>query len=145
MARIRVELRIGAPAAEVWERLRDIPSHVEWMADAERIRMTSDRSEGVGTAFECDTRVGRMRLTDHMEVTEWEPQRAFGVRHVGIVTGTGRFTLTETAGTTLLAWEEDLTFPWWMGSALGARLAAPVLRRIWRGNLARLRRLIEAP
>jgi carbon monoxide dehydrogenase subunit G len=144
MARIRVETRIAAPPSAVWDHLRDIPSHVGWMADAEAIRMTSDGPAGVGTTFDCDTRVGRIRLTDRMEVTEWHPERSFGVRHVGVVTGTGRFTLTGHDGATELVWEEELTFPWWMGAALGARVARPVLRRIWRGNLSRLRRRIES-
>ena len=35
---------------------------------------------------------------------------------------------------------------WWhpMGGALGERTSAPVLRRVWRGNLARLRTRAEA-
>jgi hypothetical protein len=143
MASIRVETRIEAPVEAVWAHLRDIPSHVEWMADAHAIRMKSSQSEGVGTAFECDTRVGRLRLTDHMEVTEWDPGRAMGVRHVGLVTGTGRFDLRQNIDGTTLSWEERLSFPWWMGGAAGASVARPVLRRLWRGNLARLRKRVE--
>jgi len=144
MARIRVETRIEAPVAAVWAHLRDIPSHVTWMADAETIRMTSESTEGVGTTFDCDTRVARLRLTDRMEITEWVPEHALGVRHVGLVTGTGRFTVSDHAGLTDLVWEEDLRFPWWMAGPAGAAIARPVLRRIWTGNLARLRSRVEA-
>lgn len=144
MTRIRVETRIEAPIEAVWAHLCDIPSHVSWMADAEAIRITSPIKAGVGTAFECDTRVGPLRLTDHMEVTEWELGRRLGVRHVGLVTGTGRFELTDGLGGTTLTWEEDLQFPWWMGGVVGAFAARPVLRRLWKGNVARLRTRVLA-
>lgn len=139
VARIRVSTRIPARRAEVWDDVRDLGSHVDWMADAEAIRFTSRRRAGVGTTFECDTRVGPLRLTDLMEVTEWVERHAIGVRHTGLVTGTGRFTLRP-AGVlrraTRFAWEEELTVPWW----LGGPAAAVVLRLVWMRNLRRLRR-----
>ena len=63
------------------------------MADAESIEFVTNQHRGVGTAFLCVTKVGPIRLTDKMRITKWEPQRAMGVEHVGIVTGTGVFTL----------------------------------------------------
>ena len=51
------------------------------MADAEVIRFLTEQTAGVGTRFECVTKVGPIRLTDEMEITEWEPGRAMGVRH----------------------------------------------------------------
>ena len=47
----------------------------------------------MGTSFECDTRVGPLRLTDRMTVVEWDEPRAMAVRHTGLVSGTGRFLL----------------------------------------------------
>lgn len=114
------------------------------MADAVAIRFLSSQREGVGTRFDCDTRVGPLRLTDRMEVTEWNPGRAMGIRHVGLVTGTGRFTLRR-AGLrrTKFTWDERLVFPWWMGGPIGGVVAAPVLRRVWKGNLRRLAAKVE--
>lgn len=130
---------IAAPPAEVWAAIEDVGSHVEWMADAEAIRFETDRTSGAGTRFECDTKVGPFRLTDHMEITEWSPGEAMGVRHTGLVTGEGRFTLRAVDGGTEFAWREELRVPWWLGGGLGA----PVLRRIWQGNLARLKAKVE--
>ncbi len=102
-------------------------------------------ASGVGTRFECDTKVGPIRLTDVMEITEWEDSEAMGVRHLGAVSGSGRFTLTDAAGpATLISWEEQLSFPWWLGSTAGARLAQPVFTALWRGNLRRLGRRVTA-
>jgi uncharacterized protein YndB with AHSA1/START domain len=144
MGRIRVSTTIDAPPARVWDDVKDIGSHVEWMHDAVAIRFTSSRRSGVGTAFDCDTRVGPLRLTDRMEVTEWRPRRSMGIRHVGLVTGTGRFTLSRRrGGRTRFRWEERLVFPWWMGGPVGGLVGGQVLRLIWKRNLANLKRRVE--
>ena len=145
MARIKVSTVIDAPRRDVWAAIEDVGTHVEWMADAVAIRFTSRKHRGEGTTFECDTRVGPLRLTDVMEITEWRPRRAMGVRHTGVVSGEGRFTLRRTRkGGTRFTWQERLRFPWWLGGPIGAAVAAPVLRRIWRRNLANLRAVLRA-
>lgn len=117
------------------------------MEDAVAIRFVTRRRHGVGAAFECDTKVGPFRLVDRMEVTEWRPRRAMGVRHVGLVRGQGRFTITpgRRRGRSEFGWEERLTLPWWMGGPIGRVVIPLVLRQIWRRNLRNLKRLIEAP
>jgi hypothetical protein len=144
VARIRTRIDINAPPSAVWHAIEDVGSHVVWMNDAEAIRLTSRRRRGVGTTFDCDTKVGPFRLTDRLTITEWKPRRAMGVTHVGVVTGTGRFTLRRRrGGRTRFGWDERLTFPWTLGGPLGATLAAPVLKRIWRRNLANLKAFVE--
>ena len=144
MARIRVHTDIDAPRRRVWRHLRDIPSHVEWMADAEAIRFVTERREGVGTVFLCDTKVGPIRLVDRMEITEWREGRVLGVRHAGVVTGEGRFSVRRRGRRrTRFTWEESLRFPWWLGGPLGAAVGSRVLRRIWKRNLVRFRRRVE--
>ena len=118
------------------------------MADAEVIRFRTAQTRGAGTTFDCVTRVGPIRLTDRMEVTEWEPGKAMGVSHSGIVTGSGRFTLEalDDGRRTRFTWDEELHFPWWLGGPLGERVGGQqVMRRIWAGNLSRLRSLVERP
>ena len=140
-----VSTMIERSAADVWANVRNIASHVTWMHDAVGIRFLTEHQEGPGTRFECDTKVGPFSLTDVMEITAWEDQARMGVRHVGLVEGTGEFTLQqEEPGRTEFRWEEDLSFPWFMGGPVGAFLARPVLRFIWKRNLARLKARIEA-
>ncbi len=140
MARIRVSTTIEAPLDAVWEYVRQIDSHTEWMADAESISFQGSQTEGVGTAFDCLTKLGPLRLNDAMVVTEWADKEAIGVRHTGLVTGEGRFTLSP-AGTELteFCWTEELRFPWWMGGLLGDIIGARVLEWVWRRNLRTLR------
>jgi hypothetical protein len=79
-----------------------------------------------------------------MTVTEWTPEWAMGIEHRGVVTGRGRFTLRRRlGGKTRFTWAEELTFPWWMGGAVGALAAKPALRAVWKRNLRRLQHLIE--
>jgi predicted RNA binding protein YcfA (HicA-like mRNA interferase family) len=142
--RIRVSTVINASRRRVWEAVRDIGSHVQWMEDAETIRFTSPRRSGVGTTFECDSRLGPLRLTDRMQVVEWREGRGMAIRHVGTVTGLGRFSLRRRPQGTLFVWEEELRFPWWMGGRLGSALVSPLFRLVWRRNVANLKRLVEA-
>jgi len=136
---------IDRGVAQVWADVRDIATHVDWMQDAAEIRFLTDHRQGQGTRFECDTKVGPFSLTDVMEITSWEDERRMGVRHVGLVEGTGEFTLTALdPARTEFRWEEDLKFPWFLGGPIGAFFARPVLRWVWKGNLKRLKARIEA-
>ena len=145
MVGIRVAIDIAAPVERVWQVVEPIERHVDWMADAESISFVSDQTRGVGTAFLCVTKVGRIRLTDKMRITRWEPNRAMGVEHIGLVTGSGVFTLEAVdPKLTRFVWEETLKFPWWLGGPIGALIGGKiVLRAIWRGNLRRLAALCE--
>jgi uncharacterized protein YndB with AHSA1/START domain len=145
VTRIRTATVIDARPEQVWAAVRDIASHPTWMRDAVAIRFRTDQRDGIGTVFDCDTRVGPLRMTDRMEVTEWDEGRVMGIAHQGVVTGRGRFTLDDVeAGRTRFTWDEELRFPWWAGGAVTARLARPVLQGIWRANLRRLKAVVEA-
>jgi uncharacterized protein YndB with AHSA1/START domain len=144
MTSIRVEETIAAPVDAVWAAIEDLSSHVRWMEDAVAIRFVSETRAGMGVTFDCDTKIGPFRLTDRMVVTEWDPPHALGIRHAGVVTGTGRFVLTPAAGGTSFAWAETLTFPTWVGGNIGGAAAAPMLRRVWRRNLRNLKTLVES-
>lgn len=146
MTKIRVSVEIARPPAEVWAVVEPIERHVDWMADAVAIRFTSEQTRGVGTAFECDTKVGPIRLTDLMTITEWEPPRSMGVEHTGIVAGTGIFVLEpiDLGRRTRFTWTEDLTFPWFLGGRLGEYAGGrAIMKQIWRRNLDRLKTLVE--
>jgi uncharacterized protein YndB with AHSA1/START domain len=141
---ISVSTTIDAAPAVTWAALEDIATHTRWMKDAVAIRFTGAQRTGTGTEFECVTRVGPFRLTDVMSVTAWEPGRTMGVDHRGAVRGSGRFSVHDAGGgRTAFAWDETLVFPWWLGGRLGERVARPVLTGIWRGNVARLKALVE--
>lgn len=143
-ASVSVCTTIAVGPDELWADLADIASHQEWMADAERITFRTRQRRGIGTVFECRTRLGPIAVTDVLEVTEWEPGIAMGIVHRGTVTGTGRFTLLEAGHRrTRFCWTEELRFPRRLGGVLGARLSIPLFRWVWKRNLSRLRRRVE--
>ena len=143
--RLKVGITIAASPDAVWATIESIERHVDWMADAVSITFTSAQHRGVGTTFDCLTKVGPFKTVDRMAVTEWKPGEAMGIEHGGWVTGSGRFELRAKHGNrTRFTWTEELHFPWWMGGAVGAFAAKPVLRRIWRRNLAGLAALVAS-
>ncbi|MEY2443536.1 MAG: hypothetical protein QOE00_116 [Ilumatobacteraceae bacterium] len=137
---------ISATPQQVWDVVERVEDHIKWMLDAVAIRFESDQHRGVGTSFLCDTKVGPIKLVDRMEITEWVPCSIMGVRHVGLVTGTGQFTLTpiDAGRRTRFAWDETLVFPWWLGGRIGSAVSGRViLRVVWKRNLRNLKALIE--
>ena len=146
MGRISVSNEIDASPARVWRVIEPIEDHVDWMLDAKSIRFDGEQRRGVGTRFVCETRIGPITLHDRMEITDWEPERRMGVRHAGVVTGSGVFELSpiDLDRRTRFTWTEELRFPWYLGSRLGERLGGRwVLAWIWRRNLKALARLVE--
>ena len=142
---IRVSVDIAAPVQKVWDIVEPVERHIDWMADAVAIRFQTEQTRGTGTTFFCDTKVGPIKLVDVMTITAWEPGKVMGVKHTGVVTGTGEFTLDAIdASHTRFTWTESLTFPWWLGGPIGAFVGGQiVMKAIWRRNLRELKKLIE--
>jgi uncharacterized protein YndB with AHSA1/START domain len=144
--KVRVGTTINASPETTWSAIERIDAHVTWMADAQSITFLTSQRAGVGTTFNCRTKIGPIRIVDSMSITQWIPGKVMGVDHRGVVRGTGAFTLRGVGKQrTLFSWEEQLTFPWWLGAHAGERVVGPLLKRIWRGNLARLKHIVEAP
>jgi Polyketide cyclase / dehydrase and lipid transport len=157
MSDVVVSIDITASPQTVWSTVEPVETHVDWMADAVAIRFESEQERGVGTVFLCDTKIGPIKLTDRMEITEWTPavdaldgrapvSGAMGVRHSGIVTGSGVFTIEPLAGgtRTRFTWAESLEFPWYFGGRLGEIVAGKILLGpLWKRNLRKLKSLVE--
>ena len=145
MARIAVSRTMDARTDRVWAAMADLGSHVEWMKDARSIVFTGEQRAGVGTRMQVETRFGPLRTLDVMEVTGWEEGKSIEVAHHGLVKGQGTLRATVLDQKTMVTWEEELTFPWWLGGGLTAWLARPILAAVWRGNLRRLDESLTSP
>jgi uncharacterized protein YndB with AHSA1/START domain len=141
-----VSVDIPAPREAVWSELATLEHHVEWMQDAHSIRFLGEQKRGAGVRMEVETRFGPLRTSDVMEFTVWDEPETMAVRHRGLFTGTGEFTLTEIpGGATRVVWAEQIQFPWFFLGPIGARAARPVFRFVWRRNLHRLRQRLSGP
>lgn len=145
MARIVVSRFLPCPPGEAWEALSNIESHVDWMEDAVSLEFRSKQRFGTGTTMDVETRVGPFRTIDRMEVTDWVEGESIEVEHVGLVTGRGVLSVAPEGPGTRISWDEELSFPWWLGGGLTAWAARPVLSRIWRRNLENFERTLSSP
>jgi len=141
---ITTSIDIAAPVNEVWDDVARLESHVEWMADAERIDFLSESNSGVGTRMEVLTKVGPLTTTDVMEFTAWDPPHRMAIRHEGLFSGVGEFLLEPVGESTRFTWHEEIEFPLRFGGSVGAFLARPILQAVWRRNLKRLARRFAA-
>ncbi len=143
---IRLVEMIPAPTDRVWAELADLGSHAEWMTDAAEVDFEAGPQSGPGARMRVATSIGPFRVTDLMTVVEWVEGSSIGVEHTGSVLGTGRFDVAADPEGTRLTWTEDLVFPWWLGGRLGAWVATPIMRRIWRSSLGKFSaRVLSAP
>lgn len=138
MAKVLVSVEIPHPPETVWADVEQLETHVEWMADAERIDFDGELRRGVGTTMRVLTKVGPLQTVDVIRVIGWDPPHSIAVRHEGLVTGEGEFILEPIPMGTRFVWAEDLSMPWYFGGPAGALAARPVLAAVWRRNLRRL-------
>lgn len=136
---------MGVPHAVVWEALADLGSHAAWMRDAESVVFVTDQTSGAGTVMHVETVIGPFRTLDVMEIMGWDEGHSIEVAHRGVVRGRGSLSATPRDTNTVVAWDESLVFPWWLGGPLTAWLARPILTRMWCGNLRRLEETLSCP
>jgi hypothetical protein len=115
------------------------------MKDARSLVFVGEKRRGVGTRMSVATRVGPFRTTDILEVVGWDEGRSIDVAHQGLVRGRGRLSATPDDGDTVVTWDEELAFPWWLGGAITGWFARPLLAATWKGNLARLEDSLRSP
>jgi uncharacterized protein YndB with AHSA1/START domain len=145
MRPVRVTAVLPVPPEAVWAELERLEDHPRWMGDAIAVEFEDEQRRGVGTRIRVATRIGPVHTTDVMEFTEWDSPVAMGVTHQGLFRGSGRFSLEPTTAGTRFTWSESLRFPWFLGGPIAAWAARPILTRVWRRNLGRLKLRLTDP
>lgn len=146
--RLRREVDVDAPAAEVWDYVTDWPRQQEWVPQTRVERL--DAADRLGGRFRAWTGVGRLGFWDTMTITAWERAPDGGGRcevlHLGrVVRGEGEFTvMARGERASRFVWAELVVVP---GGRLGAvawRAARPVVERLVDRGLRTMRDLVEA-
>ncbi len=142
--RLEVERHVAAPVGVVWDVLVDWERQSEWMLDAKHVEVVTPHREGQGVTIHVPTSLLGLPVLDVMRVTGWDPPNRLEATHLGrVIRGVGAFELaTEGPGTRLVWWEEIEAPLGALGDA-GARIALPVIRRIFATSLRRLAAVAE--
>ena len=141
--RIETSIIINKPLDTVWQEVKVMENHVNWMEDAVKIDILSENNSGIDTKMNVLTKVGPIKLTDIITVTEWKEKESIGVIHEGIVTGQGVFYLRKNdENSTKFQWIEDLKAPYYLGGPIAEFFGGFVLKLIWKKNLMNLKRKI---
>jgi carbon monoxide dehydrogenase subunit G len=142
--RVSDSTELAVPPQEAWRRVLAWEEQVAWMKDAHSIRVLTSHREGVGVVVAVRTRVlGLPLLTDHLEITLWDPPRRMVMAHRGLVRGAGEW-LVEPAGRgARFTWTEDLRLPVPVLGELALLAYRPLMRRLMRRSLSNLERLLR--
>ena len=70
--RIEVSTIIYKPIEVVWDEVKIMKNHVNWMQDAAKIDFLSENEAGIDTKMKVLTKVGPFTLNDIITVTTWE-------------------------------------------------------------------------
>ena len=142
--RIKISTIINKPIEVVWNEVKIMKNHVNWMQDAAKIDFPSENESGIDTKMKVLTKVGPFSLNDIITVTKWEEMNSIGVVHEGIVTGEGTFYLSENdENSTKFEWIEELKAPYYLGGPIAEFFGGFVLKFIWKKNLMNLKNILE--
>jgi hypothetical protein len=85
-------------------------------------------------------------ITDDMITTEWYEHSTIGVRHLGkLIRGIGAFDLEAVPAGTRVVWWEEVDPPLGsVGEIVTTTLVAPLVSRMFKASLSRLKALCEA-
>ena len=140
---MKMVIAIDAPIETVWEAISDIERQPLWMLEMKSVRLLTPGPVRVGTRGEADVRIFLIGVVDPVEVDQYEPPVAFGIRHVGVFAGSGRIRLEALdPRRTLLRWDERLVPPAFPN--LGQVIQKPILGAIFQADLERLKEMVEA-
>jgi carbon monoxide dehydrogenase subunit G len=142
---IEVADTMPGPPEVVWALITDWEHQDDWMLEASGFEVTSSHREGVGVEARATVRISGIRTRDSVRVSMWEPPRVLVIDHLGWVKGSGEIQMAPIREGTRMRWRETLFAPKALGpfGRLGLRMAAPLLRRIFRRDLRVLQSLVR--
>lgn len=143
--RVEASRDLPAPPERVWEQIRRWEDQSRWIRDAVWVRVLTPEREGVGVRVRVLNRVLLVPLfTEQLEVTGWDPPRRIAMAHRSFVRGEGIWSLEPVDGGTRFTWTEELSLPIPLLGELALLVYRPFLRRLMRGSLANLQRLVAS-
>jgi len=141
--RVEASRDISALPERVWASIERWEEQSRWIRDAVWVRVLTPERAGLGVRVKVLNRVLLVPLfTEQLEVTGWDPPRRLVMAHRSFVRGTGIWSLESEDGGTRFTWTEELSLPIPLLGELALIVYRPFLRRLMRGSLANLQRLV---
>jgi uncharacterized protein YndB with AHSA1/START domain len=142
---IEVADTMPGPPEVVWALITDWEHQDDWMLEASGFEVTSPHREGVGVEARATVRIAGIRTRDSVRVSMWEPPRMLVIDHLGWVKGSGEIQMAPIREGTRMRWRETLFAPKALGplGRFGLRIAAPLMRRLFRRDLRVLQSLVR--
>ena len=144
MLRIEMSEVINRPVEDVWTVVTNFDNWAKAASSRSEFRQTSEGPLRVGATVESRRAIlGRSLKLHSIVVSEYEPNRAFGItdKTPGLRPIAGRFTFEPAPGGTRLTRSAEVDLG---RGRLLEPVFAPLLRRSWRYELAAMKRLVEA-
>jgi hypothetical protein len=144
MIRIKMSEVVKRPVEDVWKVVTNFDNWAKAAGSGSEFRQISAGPLGVGAIVEARrTILGRSRQTHSMTITDYEPNRVFGMtdKVPGLRRLPQRFIFESTPDGTRVTRSVELELG---RGRLLEPVFAPLLRRIWRYEGAAMKRLIEA-
>lgn len=143
--RVEASRVLPAPPEQVWTSIERWEDQSRWIRDAVWVRVLTPEREGVGARVKVLNRVLHVPLfTEQLEVVGWDPPRRMVMAHRSFVRGTGIWSLEPVGRSTRFTWVEELSLPIPLLGELALVVYRPFMRRLMRGSLANLQRLVES-
>jgi len=143
--RVEASRDLPAPPERVWSSLESWEEQSRWIRDAVWVRVLTPERAGVGVRVKVLNRVLHVPVfTEQLEVIAWEPPRRMVMAHRSFVRGTGTWKLEPVDGATRFTWTEVLSLPIPLLGELALLVYRPFLRRLMRGSLVNLQRVVAS-
>lgn len=143
--RVEATTNLSAPPDRVWALIERWEDQSRWIRDAVWVRVLTPERSGVGARVKVLNRVLHVPLfTERLEVVGWDPPRRMVMEHRSFVRGTGTWSLAPLDGSTRFTWSEELSLPIPLLGEPALLAYRPFMRRLMRGSLANLQRLIAS-
>ncbi|MEY4666337.1 MAG: hypothetical protein RIQ87_117 [Chloroflexota bacterium] len=139
---LHMSIEIAQPLDAVWAYASNIERQPEWMHEMKRVEMLTPPPVAPGSRGRATVRIFGISTTDDVVITRFEPPHTFAIRHEGRFVGEGLLEFSTLGPTrTRIDWMEYLRPP--LLPNLGGYIQRPILRSIFRADLANLKEILE--
>ncbi len=139
---LHMSIEIVQPLDAVWAYASNIERQPEWMHEMKRVEMLTPPPVAPGSRGRATVRIFGISTTDDVVITRFEPPHTFAIRHEGRFVGEGLLEFSTLGPTrTRIDWMEYLRPP--LLPNLGGYIQRPILRSIFRADLANLKEILE--